>query len=160
MYSYVTEELPELVASNFPLRRDRQGIFGHSMGGHGALVCALRNQARYRSLSAVAPISHPSSCPWGINAFTKFLGPNKADWQRYDATELMRRRAFHSPILLDQGLSDKYLVEQLMPDIFEEACHGSDQTLMLRRHAGYDHGYFFVQTVIADHLKHHASILQ
>ena len=159
MYGYVTRELPELIAANFPALPDRQGIFGHSMGGHGALVCALRNPAQYRSLSAFAPIAAPTRCPWGTKAFSGYLGSDESAWREYDATELVARRPFHGPILIDQGSADKFLAEQLNPELFAEACRLSGQAFELRIHPGYDHGYYFIQTFMADHLAWHASAL-
>jgi S-formylglutathione hydrolase len=160
MYSYVTRELPALVARQFAARTDRQGIFGHSMGGHGALVAGLRNPDRFRSVSAFAPIASPSDCPWGIKAFTGYLGESRGAWAEYDATQLVTRRAHPAPILIDQGEADKFLGDgQLLPERFEAACRAAGQVLTLRRHAGYDHGYFFIQTFIADHLSHHAALL-
>jgi S-formylglutathione hydrolase len=159
MYSYVTRELPEVVAAHFPARADAQGIFGHSMGGHGALVCALRNPGRYRSLSAFAPIVAPSHCPWGRKAFAGYLGADTASWAPYDATELVRHRGFDGRILIDQGAADKFLAEQLLPHRFAAACRASGQPLELRMHAGYDHGYYFIQTFVEQHLRHHAAAL-
>ncbi len=159
MYSYVTSELPELVTSSFPALADRQGIFGHSMGGHGALVCALRNPSQYRSLSAFAPISAPMRCPWGRKAFSGYLGADEDGWRAYDATELVTHAPFHGPILIDQGDADKFLAEQLKPELFSEACRRAGQTLELRMQPGYDHGYYFIQTFMADHLAWHASAL-
>jgi S-formylglutathione hydrolase len=138
---------------------DRQGIFGHSMGGHGALVCALKNPGRYRSLSAFAPIAAPTHAPWGVKAFSAYLGDMPSTWREWDASELLRQRAFDEPILIDQGLADKFLAEQLLPERLEDAARAVGQKLTLRRHAGYDHGYFFIATFIADHLRHHASKL-
>jgi S-formylglutathione hydrolase len=159
MYSYVTRELQTLIATHFPARADRQGIFGHSMGGHGALVCALRNPDIYRSVSAFAPISTPSEVPWGHKALGNYLGPDRAAWAAYDATALVARKSFPGRILIDQGLGDKFLAEQLRPGLFEAACAKVGQDLMLRQHAGYDHGYYFIQTFMDDHLRHHAAIL-
>jgi S-formylglutathione hydrolase len=129
---------------------------GHSMGGHGALVCALRNASQYRSVSAFAPIAAPMQCPWGHKAFSGYLGADREAWRRYDATELVRAQPFHSAILIDQGEADKFLAEQLQPHLFAAACAASGQTLELRRHAGYDHGYYFIQTFMADHVAWHA----
>jgi S-formylglutathione hydrolase len=159
MYSFVTEELPALVAQHFPAQADRQGIFGHSMGGHGALVCALRNPLLYRSVSAFAPIVAPSQVPWGQKAFGNYLGPARAAWLDYDATALLARTQFPGEILIDQGLADKFLAEQLRPELFEEACRKADQKLRLRRHQGYDHSYYFIASFIDDHLRHHAQEL-
>ncbi|MEK7323140.1 MAG: S-formylglutathione hydrolase [Pseudomonadota bacterium] len=159
MYSYVARELPEVIAAHFPADDERLGLFGHSMGGHGALVIALRNPERFRSLSAFAPICAPSRCPWGQKAFSGYLGEDRDAWRDYDASELVRHVRFNGPILIDQGLADQFLAEQLYPEVFEAACHGAGQALTLRRHAGYDHGYFFISTFIEDHLRHHATQL-
>ncbi len=156
MYSYCTVELPRTIADSFPADSGRQGIFGHSMGGHGALMIALRNPDQFRSLSAFAPICAPSRCPWGQKAFGGYLGDDRAAWLAYDASELVAREPFDAPILIDQGMADKFLAEQLHPEAFEAACRKSRQVLTLRRHEGYDHGYFFIASFIDDHLKHHA----
>ena len=158
MYSYVVDELPALVAEHFPVR-SRQGIFGHSMGGHGALVCALRNPDRYESVSAFAPIAAPMRCPWGQKAFFNYLGSNKETWRAYDASELVRKAGYKRPILIDQGTTDKFLSEQLLPEVFEEACAAANQPLTLRRQEGYDHSYYFITTFIEDHIRHHAAAL-
>jgi S-formylglutathione hydrolase len=160
MYSYVTQELPELVAAHLPARAGAPGIFGHSMGGHGALVCALRNPDRYKSVSAFSPIAAPMQCPWGKKAFTNYLGPDTQTWREYDASELVARKAFPGPILIDQGAADPFLVEQLMPEKFSAAAAKSGQAVNLRIQPGYDHGYYFIQTFVADHLRHHAQQLQ
>jgi S-formylglutathione hydrolase len=159
MYSYVTRELPDLIEHEFPADASRQGIFGHSMGGHGALVCALRNRDQYRSVSAFAPIAAPVQSPWGRKAFSGYLGSNEADWLAYDASALVAERPFHSPILIDQGTADKFLAEQLHPAAFAAACRRSGQALELRMHDGYDHGYYFISTFMADHLAWHAGRL-
>jgi len=159
MYSYVTQELPALIGKAFPADQSRQGIFGHSMGGHGALVCALRNPGQYQSLSAFAPVAAPMGCPWGKKAFTGYLGDDHAAWQEYDASELVKQARFAGPILVDQGLADKFLSDQLYPEVFEAACREARQPLTLRRQEGYDHGYFFISTFMEDHLRHHASQL-
>jgi S-formylglutathione hydrolase len=160
MYSYVTRELPALIGEKFPADPSRQGIFGHSMGGHGALVCALRNPGQYRSLSALAPVAAPMRCPWGKKAFKGYLGDDHVAWQEYDASELVKRARFAGPILVDQGLADKFLADQLYPEIFEAACREARQPLTLRRQEGYDHGYFFISTFMEDHLRHHAEQLK
>jgi S-formylglutathione hydrolase len=160
MYSYITVELPALIDGKFPADADRQGIFGHSMGGHGALVCALRNPGQYKSLSAFAPIAAPMRCPWGKKAFKGYLGDDHAAWQEYDASELVRHGRFAGTILVDQGLADKFLADQLYPEVFEVACREAGQPLTLRRQEGYDHGYFFISTFMEDHLRHHASQLR
>lgn len=159
MYSYVTRELPELVARELPGDAARQGIFGHSMGGHGALVCALRNPAQYRSISAFAPIAAPTQCPWGRKAFSGYLGEDRSAWEQYDASLLVARTRHPAPILVDQGTSDKFLAEQLKPDIFAAACAQSGTALELRRQPGYDHGYYFISTFVEEHLRHHAKQL-
>ena len=160
MYSYVTRELPALVAARFPARADAQGIFGHSMGGHGALVCGLRNPTLFRSVSAFAPISAPTECAWGRKAFAGYLGDDRAGWGAYDATLLVARQPHPGAILIDQGSADKFLLEQqLLPERFEAAARASGQALTLRMQPGYDHGYFFIQSFIADHLAHHARLL-
>ena len=160
MYSYVIHELPLVMAEHFPIDPARAGIFGHSMGGHGALTIALRNPDRYRSVSAFAPIVAPTQVPWGHKAFAGYLGDDPNAWKQYDACELAAQHTFPSRILIDQGLDDGFLDEQLQPDRFVEACERSGQQLELRKHAGYDHGYFFIQTFIEDHLNHHASALR
>jgi S-formylglutathione hydrolase len=159
MHDYVSRELPEIVAKLFPADPKRFGIFGHSMGGHGALVLGLRHPQRFRSLSAFAPISSPSQVPWGIKAFTNYLGPDRARWAEWDANALVRKRPYGRPILVDQGLADKFLDTQLKPELFEAACDAAGQKLMLRRHEGYDHGYYFIESFIEDHLRHHAAAL-
>jgi S-formylglutathione hydrolase len=158
MYSYITQELPEIIRANFPVS-DRQGIFGHSMGGHGALVCGLRNPGMYRSISAFAPIVNPIASPWGQKAFSNYLGNDQALCQNYDATELVKQYQVPFPILIDQGSADQFLVDQLMPEKFSQACTASKQALNLRMQEGYDHSYYFISTFIADHLKYHAERL-
>ncbi len=161
MYSYVLDELRETVVSNLPVDGERLGIFGHSMGGHGALVLALRNPEVYRSVSAFAPIAAPMRCPWGEKAFSGYLGADREAWKLYDASELVGRtkNKFKEGILIDQGMADQFLAQQLNPDVFEAACRAADQPLTLRRHEGYDHGYFFIQSFIGDHIAHHAAAL-
>jgi S-formylglutathione hydrolase len=162
MYSYILE-LRELVLAHFPADPQRTGIFGHSMGGHGALVLALRNPGLFRSVSAFAPIAAPLRSPWGKKAFGGYLGANQSAWREWDATELMAGMSappFPQGILVDQGLSDKFLAEQLYPDAFEAACHACSQPLELRRHPGYDHGYYFISTFIEDHLRFHRQRLR
>ena len=155
MGSYVNEELPALIDGRFPVKAGVQGIMGHSMGGHGALVSALRYSGKWKSVSALAPISNPVAVPWGKKAFGNYLGPDEASWHAYDASLLMAHKAFPGPVLVDQGLADKFLAEQLHPEALEAAAHKSGQALTVRRHEGYDHSYWFIQTVIADHLEHH-----
>lgn len=159
MYSYVTSELPALLPQLANVQPNRQGIFGHSMGGHGALVCALRNPQQYQSVSAFAPIAAPSQCPWGEKAFTGYLGADRGTWQRYDAAALVAAQRYSREILIDQGNADKFLADQLKPELFAAACRTSGTPLRLRRHEGYDHGYYFISTFLADHLQHHARLL-
>lgn len=156
MYSYLLE-LYGLIVREFPVLSSRIGITGHSMGGHGALVLALRNPALFKSVSAFAPICAPSQCPWGVQAFTGYLGRERKSWQQYDASVLMQQR--HAPfpggILVDQGLNDQFLPNQLLPQVFEEACQKAQQPLELRRHANYDHGYYFISTFVEEHIRFH-----
>jgi S-formylglutathione hydrolase len=159
MFTYVTRELPALVESAFPADGARNGVFGHSMGGHGALVAALRAPERFRSVSALAPIAAPMQCPWGEKAFRGYLGEDRSAWRAYDATELVREHAFPGPVLVDQGLSDKFLAGQLKPELLERACAAAGRPLEVRRHAGYDHSYFFIASFVEDHLRHHARAL-
>lgn len=163
MASYVVHELPSLIAQHFPADSARAGIFGHSMGGHGALTIGLTHRDRYRSISAFAPIVAPMQVPWGIKAFSGYLGEDRAAWGQYDATALVRELpdASRGPqILIDQGLADAFLERELKPQLFEAACDEAGYPLTLRRHAGYDHGYYFISTFIADHLRHHAHALR
>ncbi len=159
MGSYVTRELRALVLQHFAARADRVGIFGHSMGGHGALTLALKHPGLYQSVSAFAPIAAPMQCPWGVKAFSGYLGEDRAAWAQHDATELTKAGARVPPLLIDQGLADKFLAEQLHPEMLQAACEAAGQPLTLRRHAGYDHGYFFIATFMADHIAHHAQHL-
>lgn len=159
MGTYVNEELPALIEANFPARADRRGISGHSMGGHGTLVTALRNPARWQSVSAFAPISHPAAVPWGEKAFGNYLGKDRKSWEAYDASLLMRAAPHPGEILVDQGLADQFLDTQLRPQALIDAAQASGQKLKLRRHAGYDHSYWFIQSFVADHLAHHAAQL-
>lgn len=159
MERYVTQELHALVLARFPARADRVGLFGHSMGGHGALTLALRHPDLYRSVSAFAPIAAPMHCPWGQKAFTGYLSEDRAAWAEHDACELIRRGARAPHLLVDQGLSDKFLADQLHPHRLEEACAATGQPLTLRRHPHYDHGYYFIASFMADHLAHHAQAL-
>ena len=157
MYSYVLE-LYQTVVQALPVDAEKVGIFGHSMGGHGALVLALRNPGLFRSVSAFAPICAPSQCPWGQKAFSGFLGANEQDWLQYDASALMAnsQTPFPNGILIDQGMADKFLPTQLFPEAFEQACEKARQPLQLRSHAGYDHGYYFISSFIEDHIRFHA----
>jgi len=160
MYSYVTRELPALVAEQFAVDEARTGIFGHSMGGHGALVCALRNPGRFRSVSAFAPIAAPMHCPWGEKAFNGYLGPGRTAWRSWDATALIEDGHRLPELLVDQGLADTFLATQLMPERLEQACAAAGIPLTLRRQPGYDHSYFFIATFVADHLEWHAARLR
>jgi S-formylglutathione hydrolase len=162
MESWLMNELLPRVTSAYGIDASRLGIFGHSMGGHGALTLALRHPGRFQSLSALAPICAPTQCPWGEKAFSGYLGADRSAWAAHDASALMRsQRAAPYPagILVDQGLADKFLVEQLHPEQLEAACRSVGQPLTLRRHEGYDHGYFFIQSFMAEHLAHHARAL-
>ena len=159
MYSYVVHELPELIAAHFPVTLGRAGLFGHSMGGHGALTIALKNPTQYQSVSAFAPIVAPTRVPWGEKALPRYLGMDRATWADYDACELVAHRRFPGTILIDQGEADRFLAEQLRPELFAAACAEHGQALTLRRHEGYDHSYWFIQSLVGDHLRHHASVL-
>jgi S-formylglutathione hydrolase len=159
MYSYIVQELPALIQANFSIEPEKQGIFGHSMGGHGALVCAMRNPQLYKSVSAFAPIAAPMRCPWGEKAFSGYLGNNHETWVNYDASELVQKLGYHSEILIDQGTDDQFLSTQLLPDVFAAACKSVHQPLNLRYQSGYDHGYYFIASLIADHIRHHAIAL-
>jgi S-formylglutathione hydrolase len=159
MESWLTAELLPLLTSALPIDAARIGIFGHSMGGHGALSLALRHPGVFQSVSAFAPICAPSQCPWGQKAFTGYLGSDESGWLAHDSSALMQQLSsapYPGGILIDQGLSDKFLADQLHPELFEAACNSAGQPLMLRRHALYDHGYYFIATFMADHLAHHA----
>lgn len=159
MESWITQELRECVLSNFAARADRVGVSGHSMGGHGALTLALRHPALFQSVSAFAPIAAPTQCPWGEKAFAGYLGDDRAAWAEHDATELVKAGRKVPPLLIDQGLADNFLAAQLHPHLFEAACRQAGQTLTLRRHEGYDHGYYFIASFVEDHLRHHAQTL-
>ncbi|MDP6436406.1 MAG: S-formylglutathione hydrolase [Gammaproteobacteria bacterium] len=162
MYSYITDELQALVIKSFPVDPGRQAISGHSMGGHGALTIALRNASRYRSVSAFAPIVAPMQCPWGDKAFRAYLGDNPSNWKEYDATELMLDagdRNESPEILVDVGLADPFLDEQLKPDLFAAACNVAGQPLRLRKHEGHDHSYFLIASFIEEHIRFHAAQL-
>ena len=159
MYDYVTGELPALVERELPLVPGLRAISGHSMGGHGALGCALKNPGLYRSAWAFAAICTPVVSPWGQGCFGAYLGDNRADWEAWDATCLVRAGAGGLPLLIDQGTADEWLTEQLMPGALEQATIASHYPLTLRMQEGYDHGYYFVATFIEDHLRHHARAL-
>ncbi len=157
MWSYITAELPDLVAANFPVDMGRQSIMGHSMGGHGALTIGLSFPDRFRAVSAFAPIVAPSQVPWGQKALTGYLGPDRAAWRRHDAVALIEDGARLPALLVDQGDADPWLAEQLRPQLLADACRGAGIDLTLRTHAGYEHGYLFVSTFIADQLRWHAA---
>ena len=160
MESYVAEELYDLVIQQFAVQAERIGIFGHSMGGHGALTLALKYPEKFKSVSAFAPICAPSQCPWGEKAFSNYLGSDQAEWLKHDATALVQTKTAHfADILIDQGLSDQFY-SQLNPALFQQACQAAGQPLTLREHAGYDHGYYFIQSFIDDHLQFHVVQLE
>jgi S-formylglutathione hydrolase len=159
MFSYVSQELRALVDGNFPTRPQATGVFGHSMGGHGALVLALRMPEVYRSVSAFAPISNPTDCPWGEKALGNYLGADRDAWAAYDACRLIESRPTDHRILVDQGSDDQFLEVQLKPERLAATCSGGVQALDLRMQPGYDHSYYFIQTFMADHIAHHAAVL-
>jgi S-formylglutathione hydrolase len=160
MQRYLLDELLPAVAAGFPVDLQRCGVFGHSMGGHGALTLALKNPSVFRSCSAFAPIVSPSQVPWGQKALPRYLGEDRAAWRAYDATALVEDgHRFSGELLIDQGLDDKFLDAQLKPELFEAACARAGQALRLRRHAGYDHSYWFIQSFVEDHLRHHSAAL-
>ena len=159
MYDYIVDELPALVAGQFAVDAGRTGIFGHSMGGHGALMIALRNPERFRSASAFAPICAPSRCPWGERAFGAYLGDDRAAWAAYDTCELLQSQRLATPMLVDQGEADEFLARELMPERLEAAARNGGQALTLRRQPGYDHSYYFIASFIGDHIRHHAELL-
>jgi S-formylglutathione hydrolase len=159
MYDYVVQELPTLVEANFPVS-DKRGISGHSMGGHGALICALKNPGRYQSVSAFAPISNPMNCPWGEKAFSLYLGEERSRWREWDTCALLADAAEKLPILVDQGDRDDFLENQLKPDALKAAAQAAGHPLTLRLQPGYDHSYYFIASFIDDHLRHHAAALR
>ncbi len=159
MRDYVEKELPELVATNFPIDLNRQGIMGHSMGGHGALTIGLRNPSVYKAVSAFSPIVSPLNCPWGEKALTGYIGPDRDAWRDYDACALIEDGARLPDMLIDQGDTDNFLKDQLKPELLQTACEKADQKLTLRMHAGYDHSYYFISSFMEDHLRWHAERL-
>lgn len=160
MYEYIVEELPKLINDNFPIDGSRQSIFGHSMGGHGALTIALKNPDNYRSVSAFAPICSPLNCPWGEKALGHYLGPDRESWKNHDASELIKTASGKRfDLLIDQGDADNFLKEQLKPELLEKACTESDYPLTLRMQPGYDHSYFFIASFIGEHIAFHARAL-
>lgn len=159
MFSYVTDELPKLIDDNFPTRPGERSLCGHSMGGHGALTIGLKQPDRWRSISAFAPICAPTQCPWGHKAFSGYLGDDREAWKDHDATELVARAQHPEEILIDQGLDDGFLEEQLHPHLFEAACKEHGQALRYRTHPSHDHSYYTIATFVEDHLRHHAQRL-
>jgi S-formylglutathione hydrolase len=160
MYSYLVDELPKIVAASFPIEAARTGIFGHSMGGHGALTIAIKNAGVYRSVSAFAPICSPIRCPWGQKALTGYLGSDRGKWREYDATALLEDRGWSGPpLVVDQGTRDQFLETQLRPELLQETCARRNVALELRMREGYDHSYFFIASFIEDHLRFHANHL-
>lgn len=160
MYEYILEELPFLVNANFPVDSERTGIFGHSMGGHGALTIALKNPGRYRSVSAFSPICSPLNCPWGEKALGNYLGASTEDWQQYDTTVLVRQATERLPVLIDQGDADNFLKEQLKTPLLVLASQDADYPIEIRMQSGYDHSYYFIATFIGDHIRFHANNLK
>jgi len=159
MYSYVAEELPAVLGAQLPLDLQRQGVCGHSMGGHGALLLALRNPERFRSVSAFAPICAPTHCPWGQRAYSAYLGDDRSTWSSWDACALISTSTWRAPILVDQGDSDPFLREQLHPKRLQAACKAARVPLSLRVRPGYDHSYYFIASFIGEHVAHHAKAL-
>jgi S-formylglutathione hydrolase len=160
MYSYITKELFGLISTEFSVESGRSGIFGHSMGGHGALTIGLRNPERFKTISAFSPIVSPVRCPWGEKALTGYLGSDRDTWSEYDATQLVKKYGWSGPeILVDQGSADQFLQEQLKPELLVDACTEAGVPLNLRMQPGYDHSYFFISSFIDDHLRHHAKHL-
>ena len=159
MYDYVVQELPDLIETNFPANGDR-GISGHSMGGHGALVVALRNPGRYRSVSAFSPIVAPTQVPWGQRAFEAYLGTDRETWKHYDTVDLIRAAKERVPLLVDQGLNDEFLETQLRPELLRNACDEANHPLTLNLRAGYDHSYYLIASFMGEHIAHHASALK
>lgn len=160
MYSYVTKELSAEIAATFPADMAAQGIFGHSMGGHGALIIHLKNSGTYKSVSAFAPIGAPMQSPWGLKAFSNYLGPDQESWKAYDASELILANPSGATLLIDQGSDDQFLEAQLKPEILIDACENASQHFEFRMQPGYDHSYYFIQTFMEDHLRHHAAVLK
>ncbi len=159
MRTWLEQELPDLIAANFPVDMRRQGILGHSMGGHGALTIALRNPTRFAAVSAFAPIASPMNCPWGVKALGGYLGDDRSAWRAYDACALLDDGGRVAEILVDQGRDDQFLTDQLKPELLEAACDRAGVSLTLRRRTGYDHSYWFIQSFVADHLAWHAQRL-
>ena len=159
MYDYVVDELPALIFEHFRVDKDRVGIFGHSMGGHGALMIALRNPGKYRSVSAFSPIVAPIHNDWGKKAFSGYLGDNKDVWKQYDTCELIKETNSNIPLFVDQGMKDEFLTDYLQPERLEAVCQAQNHPLTLRKHDGYDHSYYFISTFMEDHIDYHADLL-
>lgn len=159
MYDYINQELPALIAENFPVDSSRQSIFGHSMGGHGALTIALKNSKKFRSVSAFAPIVSPINCPWGQKAFSHYLGNDKISWEDYDSVSLIKNAIHHIPILIDQGTEDEFLETQLKPKLLLNACEEAGYPVQFNKREGYDHSYFFIASFVEEHLRFHAKYL-
>jgi len=159
MYSYVVDELVEIIKDHFPVDANRLGISGHSMGGHGALTIAIKNPDIFKSVSAFSPICNPTKIPWGEKAFTKYLGKDENIWNDYDACSLIKSRGFQSDILIDQGEEDEFLADQLKPESFVQACEEKNVEVSLRMQPGFDHSYFFIATFIQDHIDWHSQRL-
>jgi len=159
MYSYITKELPQLIEKNFPVTA-RKSISGHSMGGHGALICTLKNPEMYQSVSAFSPVCHPTECTWGKEVFQKYLGNDKSEWAEYDACHLIEKCTHMIPILIDQGINDEFLDDQLMTQKLQYLCEKNKYPLDLRMRTGYDHSYHFISTFIGDHIRYHSNILK
>lgn len=159
MYDYIVHELPSVIEAHFPVSK-RRGIFGHSMGGHGAIMIALKNPDLFQSVSAFSPIVAPSQAPWGEKAFTAYLGSDRKTWADYDSVELIPKATKRLPLLVDQGLADEFLSSQLKPELLKSACEKSDHPLTLNLREGYDHSYYFIATFVGDHIKHHATALK
>lgn len=155
MYDYIVEELPALLEGGLPVDTERAGIFGHSMGGHGALTIALKNPGKYRCVSAFSPICSPLACPWGEKALGNYIGPDRKEWRQYDSTELVRGATRHLPLLVDQGSADNFLAEQLKTPLLEQACAETDFPATVRMQEGYDHSYFFIASFIGEHIEFH-----
>ncbi|TXS92848.1 S-formylglutathione hydrolase [Parahaliea maris] len=160
MYDYIVDELPALLAEEFPVDVERASIFGHSMGGHGALVIALRNPAKFQSVSAFAPIVAPSQCPWGEKALGQYLGPDRENWKNYDSCALIEAGALQLPMLVDQGDADDFLEEQLRTGLLEQACADTGYEATIRYQSGYDHSYFFISSFVGSHIAFHARALE
>lgn len=160
MYDYITKELPSLINANFNVDPSRQGIFGHSMGGHGAITIALNNPGQYKSLSAFAPISSPMNCPWGEKALTGYLGSDRETWKKHDAAYLVGTTSEKLPLLVDQGTGDNFLKDQLKPELLQQAADANQYPVTIRMQEGYDHSYFFIATFMEDHIDHHARALK